>query len=51
MIQRFFAVVVLLFRYAISPSQNDTEIEIQALIGAADVMFPNTGLNNHPRLE
>ena len=52
MIQRFFAVVVLaLFRYAISPPQNDTVIEIQAFSDAADVTFRNTGVNNHPRLE
>jgi hypothetical protein len=51
MIQRFFAVVVALFVYAISPPQNDTGIEIQAFSDAADVTFRNTGVNIHPRLE
>jgi hypothetical protein len=51
MIQRFFAVVVALFPYAISPPQNDTGIEIQDFSDAADVTFRNTGVNSHPRLE
>jgi hypothetical protein len=50
MIQRFVAVVMVLFLNAISPSQNDTRIEIPAF-GDAAVTFRNAGVNYHPRLE